>query len=159
MLYLLRSMFVFAGFCLLMLSMGNVPILSIGIDFPHIIPVSVLRESNELCLDLKTTPERKCLLRHWVHSHEEDTKEVAVYRSIGYGFPRSRGRVGFNLMKDGKLVYYGISHTDLSLQSSGRWTFLGRQNRLKMNLDNEGMQPFELEIVSCNEEMLKINLK
>ncbi len=156
MLYVLRSMFVCAGFCLLMLGMGNVPALSRGVDFPPIVPVSVLRESNQLSLDLKATPKQKCLLRHWIYSHEEDTKEVAVYRPVGYAFPRSRGRVGFNLMKDGKLTYYGIGGTDRSLQSSGRWTFLGRQNRLKMNLDNEGMQPFELEIVFCNEEMLKV---
>jgi hypothetical protein len=156
MLYVLRSMFVCAGFCLLMLGMGNVPTLSSGVDFSHMIPVSVLRESNQLSLDLKATPQQKCLLRHWIHSHEEDTKEVAVYRPVGYAFPRSRGRVGFNLLEGGKLIYYGISHTDGSIQSSGRWTFLGRQNWLKMNLDNKGMQPFKLEIVSCDEEMLKV---
>jgi hypothetical protein len=156
MLYVLRSMFVFAGFCLLMLSMGNVPTLSSGVDFPHTVPVSVLRESNQLSLDLKTTLQQKCLLRHWIHSHEEDTKEVAVYRPVGYAFPRSRGRVGFNSIEGGKLIYDGIGGTDRSVRSSGRWTFLERQNRLKMNLDNKAIQPFELEIVSCDEEMLKV---
>ena len=98
---------------------------------------------------------KKCILRHWIHSHEEDTKEVAIYRPVTYNFPPSRGRVGFEFMEDGEMVHYEIGYADGPKQSVGRWVVEG-QDRIKINLENECMQPLELKIVSCDEETLKV---
>ncbi len=58
-------------------------------------------------------------------------------------------------MEDGELVYYGIGYADGSEQSSGRWVAEG-QNWVRINVENERIQPFELEVVSCDEEALKV---
>jgi hypothetical protein len=169
----LRYMFIFTCLCLLTVGCAdNMSTLFIGLDSSRIAPITSLQASHDSSLDLKKTSEveiasenkrdgkaqktSKCLLQQWKHSHEEDTKGVTVYRPVNYSFPRSRGRVGFNLMAGGKLIYYGIGRTDRSSQSSGHWSFLERPNRLKMSLENVPDRPFELEIISCNEEMLKV---
>jgi hypothetical protein len=43
------------------------------------------------------------IFKHWVHSWEEDTEDVAVYRPSDYQFPLSRGRDGFEIKKNGDL--------------------------------------------------------
>lgn len=152
-------------------SLRDISTLSIVVDFATVVPVPVAIKSGELSLELVTTSEvnssdgtrehekmqelRKCILRHWIHSHEEDTKEVAVYRPVDYNFPPSRGRVGFEFMEDGELNYYGIGYTDGSEKFPGRWVAEG-QNWVRINVENERMQPLELEVVSCDEEALKV---
>lgn len=32
------------------------------------------------------------IFKHWVHSHEDDTKDIKVFRPVDYKFPPSRGR-------------------------------------------------------------------
>jgi len=98
---------------------------------------------------------QECILRHWVHSHEEDTQDVRVYRPAGYDFPPSRGRVGFEFREGGELVYFGIARTDGSEESPGRWAIEGT-NRVRIDVGNERIQPFILEVVSCDDNMLKV---
>lgn len=43
----------------------------------------------------KMTDLDACLQRRWLHSHEEDTADVRVYRPAEYPFPPARGRDGF----------------------------------------------------------------
>jgi hypothetical protein len=65
------------------------------------------------------------LLGCWLHSHEEDTGETAVYRRADYDFPPARGRKGFELKSDGILSEKGIGPTDRSIQTPGRWHLSG----------------------------------
>jgi hypothetical protein len=96
-----------------------------------------------------------CILRHWVHSHEEDTADVKVYRPMSYNFPPSRGRRGFEFRAGGELVYYGIAPADGTLAAVGRWTLEG-PNRLRIEVEDNRIAPFTMEIVSCDEETLKV---
>ncbi len=98
---------------------------------------------------------RECVLRHWIHSHEEDTQDLRVYRPADYAFPPSRGRMGFEFREGGDLVYYGIAPADGSEQSSGRWAIEGT-NQVRIEVDSERIQPFVLEVVSCDEGGLKV---
>ena len=70
---------------------------------------------------------RKCIVGQWIHSHEEDTQDVTVYRPASYDFPPSRGRMGFEFRKDGKLIYYGIARADGSDQIPGSWVIEGAE--------------------------------
>jgi hypothetical protein len=63
---------------------------------------------------------QECNLRHWVHSHEEDTQDVRIYRPAGYDFPLSRGRVGVEFREGGELVDYEIARANGSEEFSGR---------------------------------------
>jgi hypothetical protein len=98
---------------------------------------------------------QECLKRHWIHSHEEDTQDVRVYRPAGYDFPPARGRRGFEFREGGALVYFGIARADGSELFPGRWTIAGT-TRVRIDVDNERIQPFILEVVSCDDETLKV---
>jgi hypothetical protein len=93
--------------------------------------------------------------KHWVHSHEEDTEAVSVYHPSDYNFPPSRGRRGFEFREGGEFIYYGIAPTDGSQRSIGRWTVEG-PSQVRIELANERINPFTLEIVSCTSETLKV---
>ena len=100
--------------------------------------------------DLKT-----CILGHWTHSHEEDTAGVKVYRPADYNFPPSRGRAGFDFQEGGELIYYGIAATDGSEETFGTWT-IEEPNRVKISVSNGRIQPFVLQVIACDEEILKV---
>ena len=95
-----------------------------------------------------------CLPAHWVHSHEEDAQGVSVYRPASYRFPPARGRTGFHLRAGGQLTYFGIARSDGAEPSSGTWTLDGA--RLRITVNDPRVPPFALEIVSCDQNMLKV---
>ena len=63
--------------------------------------------------------------RRWLHSHEEDTATEMVFRDSSYGFPPSRGRVGFELHADGSYIDLGIAPADGVMESEGTWKLEG----------------------------------
>ena len=98
---------------------------------------------------------QECLERHWIHSHEEDTQDIRVYRPAGYDFPPARGRRGLEFREGGELIYYGIARADGSEQFSGRWT-IEERDLVRINVDNERIRPFILKVVSCNDDTLEV---
>lgn len=96
-----------------------------------------------------------CLLRRWLHSHEEDTPDVRVYRPADYAFPPARGRDGFEFRPGGEFIYLGIARADGTEESNGRWT-IEAPARVRIDVDNERIQSFSLEVVSCDAETLKV---
>jgi hypothetical protein len=98
---------------------------------------------------------QNCILGRWLHSHEEDTPEIRVYRPASYKFPPARGRRGFEFRAGGELIYYSIERTDGSQQISGRW-IIEEPNRIKIHVSDERIKPFELDVVHCDHEMLKV---
>jgi hypothetical protein len=65
---------------------------------------------------------KEALLKRWLHSHEEDTSTQMVFRPATFGFPPSRGRVGFELNPDGSYVDIGIAPADGVLEAHGTWS-------------------------------------
>ena len=63
----------------------------------------------------------KLLIRHWVHSHEEDSATEMVFRPASYKFPPSRGRTGFELRADGSMTEHGPGPTDAPVSVAGAW--------------------------------------
>lgn len=96
-----------------------------------------------------------CLQRHWIHSHEEDTRDVRVYRTADFDFPPARGRVGFEFQEGGALIYYGIAAADGTEESTGHWAIEGT-DRIQVEVDNDRIEPFMLEVVSCDDDMLMV---
>jgi hypothetical protein len=96
-----------------------------------------------------------CLLGHWIHSHEEDTQGLMVFRPASYTFPPSRGRIGYDFCKGGELIYYGIGRADGSEQFSGSWVMEG-PDRIRIKVDSERLEPFVLQVVSCDGQTLKV---
>jgi hypothetical protein len=98
---------------------------------------------------------RTCLPGRWMHSHEEDTAEVAVYRPMGYTFPPARGRTGFEFLAGGKAVYFGIAAADGSSQTPGRWE-IEVPDKVRVTVENERIQPMVLHVVSCDSDKLTL---
>ena len=83
------------------------------------------------------------LIKHWVHSHEEDDENGMVYRPSGYKLPRARGRVGFELKEDGTCEYFGIGRGDKAESTACTWTLEpGQQPLIRLRFDSGETQTF-----------------
>lgn len=94
------------------------------------------------------------LFKHWIHSREEDTESVKVYRPSNYDFPPSRGREGFDLKENGEFVQYGIAPTDRPQTVKGQWKAEGA--KIEAHFEDQKSKPQTLSILSCDEDILRI---
>jgi hypothetical protein len=85
------------------------------------------------------------LTGRWMHSHEEDTGDLRVYRPADWDFPPARGRRGFDLRPGGELVVYGPGATDRPEATIGRW----ESSAGRVNVGGE-----ELDVVSSEPDRL-----
>ena len=106
-------------------------------------------------MDAATTELPACLLREWLHSHEEDTLDLRIYRPADHPFPPSRGRTGFAFLANGALIVYGIAPADGVLESRGQWAFTP-PNLIDIDHASEMTEPETLVVVSCSDDLLAI---
>lgn len=92
---------------------------------------------------------------HWIHSREEDTDEVHVYRREGFEFPRARGRRGFEILKGGRFVDHPIARGDGVDTHPGRWSLAAR-GRLSVSFPTGIGEVRTIEIVSVEDDVLRI---
>jgi len=95
------------------------------------------------------------IYKHWIHSFEEDTKDVKVYRPEYYNFPRARGRGGFEIRKNGEFVQFGIGPTDRTAKVSGYWKLEG-EDKIGVYFEEEGYSSYTIQIVSFSKDVLLI---
>jgi hypothetical protein len=88
-----------------------------------------------------------------MHSHEEDTPGIAIYRPREYKFPPARGRTGFEFIGSGKTVYYGIAGSDGVNEHPGRWKIQGG-DEIKITFDDERIRPIVLHVLTCDADKL-----
>jgi hypothetical protein len=73
---------------------------------------------------------REGLVGHWVHSHEEDSGELKVFRLRSFQFPPSRGREELELKADGSTVVHSPGPVDVPEEAAGTWELEGETLRL-----------------------------
>ena len=95
------------------------------------------------------------LIGAWIHSHEDDTEEVKVYRPASYAFPPARGREGFEIKEGGECMYHGIAPADGSASEPASWSWEDG-NRLVITPKAAGASEMRMEVVSVGEGMLKV---
>lgn len=95
------------------------------------------------------------LFRHWIHSREEDTGDIEVFRPEGFAFPPSFGRDGFEMRKDGQFVQEDVGLADGVVQVMGRWTALGSR-RVSVSFDGTTREGYTFEIVAVDDSVLQI---
>ena len=95
------------------------------------------------------------LIGAWIHSHEDDTEEVKVYRPASYNFPPARGREGFEIKEGGECVYHGIAPADGSTNEPANWSWEDG-NALVITPKADGAAEMRMEVVSASSEMLKV---
>ena len=118
-----------------------------------------------LCLICLALVSNKCkkredmqmqlLQKTWLHSHEDDQGDIRTYRPNTYDFPPSRGRTGFTFEKDGTYKQYDIAPTDGLEEHTGRWEAKD-DDKIKIMFNQKDQQPYEIEIISVEPNMLKI---
>jgi hypothetical protein len=89
----------------------------------------------------------------WVHSHEEDTAEQAVYRPDSFAFPPSRGRGGFDLNPDGTMIQFGPGPTDRTSTHAGQWE-VRDDGRLVLYQEGSGTPSRVMKIASLTADKL-----
>ncbi len=105
-----------------------------------------------------TQPDEKQNLlfgKTWLHSREEDTEDIQVYRPNTYQFPPSRGRTGFGIEKDGTFRLLSIAPTDGLEEHPGKWENV-KKGLLRVTFSKPELEHFELELVSVTDEVLKV---
>lgn len=99
----------------------------------------------------------KKIQQSWIHSHEEDTENEMVFRPADFDFPLSRGRAGFELKPDHKLVELNIAPTDAYEEEAGSWDLqLSGENDLTLELNTESSAPRKLQVKSVEEDRLVV---
>jgi hypothetical protein len=83
---------------------------------------------------------REGLVGHWVHSHEEDSGELKVFRPRSFQFPPSRGREELELKADGSSVVHSPGPVDVPEEAAGTWELEGETLRLDTGGAQRSMQ-------------------
>lgn len=96
------------------------------------------------------------LIKSWVHSHEEDSEDQAVYRPETFAFPPSRGRGGFDLDPDGTMTQFGPGPTDQTTTQPGRWE-VKEDGRLALYSAGSDRPSRVMKITSLSEDKLVLD--
>lgn len=97
----------------------------------------------------------KALKQQWMHSHEEDTDTEMVFRPASFKFPLSRGRTGFELKPNGRLIELGIAPTDRRQRTEGTWK-LEDDDQLRFYAKSKSESSRAMQIVSVDNDRLVV---
>lgn len=102
----------------------------------------------------------RCLMGTWIHSHEEDTPEFAIYRPEGFAFPPSYGRTGFEFLPGGYLVLHSAGPADEPLVTPGRWEFVSDTAvRVRVSAPGGPYLDETLKIRSCSDGVMEVETR
>lgn len=97
-----------------------------------------------------------CLFQYWVHSFEEDTEGVTVYRPADYAFPPARGRRGMELAADGTFVDHPVGRGDAPDTVPGHWRLVDSRQLAISFPQSSGRPDRDLEILRCDKDILEV---
>lgn len=112
-----------------------------------------LEQRRLVCLNAIVSQLPDGVFKSWIHSREEDSSGIRVYRPKGYRFPPSRGRSGFEIRPDGRFVRIDIGPADGTRGVPGRWHAEPGQ-RVRIQYD-DGREEV-MTLVSLGEDLLKV---
>lgn len=98
---------------------------------------------------------RRDLVGHWLHSHEEDSGDLKVFRPTSFQFPPSRGREELRLRSDGSSVVHTPGPVDVPEKAAGTWELEGETLRLAAGGAERSMrvvaaEPQRLVVSACS---------
>ncbi len=95
------------------------------------------------------------LFGSWLHSFEEDSGDITVYRPADYAFPPARGRAGVEFRPDGAFVELAIGRGDAHQATIARWQ-AEPSGRVRIVYPGNARAPITLEIVQVDENVLRL---
>ena len=93
------------------------------------------------------------MIRHWVHSFEEDASDMRVFRPSDFPFPPARGRESFELLPKGKCIHHPIGPADELVSLPGAWEMIAPD---KCRMSVKGTAPVDLKIIELSKEKLVV---
>ena len=116
---------------------------------PLVLAAVTCRKTDKLAAEL--------VGKTWLHSYEDDAGDTVVFRPNTYDFPPSRGRTGFTLEPGGVIKRYEIAPTDGLEEQLGEWEQVDKHRvQIRMNSESSPPQHYQVEIVSLEDDVLKI---
>jgi hypothetical protein len=103
--------------------------------------------------------QEEILEKHWVHSYEEDKDDIQVYHPSTFNFPLSRGRMGFEIQKNGTFIQYGIGPDDRQKKIEGNWTIEEEEEPNTIKIDfatDKAIKSYNMKIISYGNNTLVI---
>jgi hypothetical protein len=98
--------------------------------------------------------------KRWIHSCEEDTNDSQTYRPSTFNFPLSRGRIAFEIEKNGTFIQYGIGPDDTRKKVEGNWTIEEEEeepNTIKIDFaPDKPIKSYNMKIISYDNNTLLI---
>jgi hypothetical protein len=92
----------------------------------------------------------------WLHSFEEDTGDVQVYRPLDHEFPPARrGREGIEFLPDGTFIDKSVGPADAHVKTQGRWEYAG-SGTVRLTFEDPQRRARVVEVVECDEQKLCI---
>lgn len=95
------------------------------------------------------------IFQKWLHSYEEDTKDLKVYRPSSFNFPRGWGRSGMKFDKNGEFILFDIAPNDAIVQVPGKWRQI-TEDKLAISFPSGEKEDYTIEIKEINSEILKV---
>ncbi|MCH7560310.1 MAG: hypothetical protein IIC67_02895 [Thaumarchaeota archaeon] len=98
---------------------------------------------------------KKELTHQWIHSHEDDTEDIMVFRRSNYQFPPSRGRRKIEFKEDGQFIQNDIASSCGLKETVGRFKETS-PNEIKVDFEQTDNKPYLIKLISCDDKVLKI---
>jgi len=95
------------------------------------------------------------IFQKWIHSYEEDTPGLKVYRPSSFDFPPGWSRKGMEFKQDGNFILYDIAPNDMRMEVLGNWEPMSNNN-LKISFQSGKKESYILEIEKLSPNILKI---
>lgn len=95
------------------------------------------------------------IFQKWLHSYEEDTKDIKIYRPSSFNFPRGWGRSGMKIDKNGGFILFDIAPNDAIVQIPGKWHQIS-DGKLEISFPAGEKDDITIEIEELNTEILKV---
>ena len=119
--------------------------------FAVYVPVSglmAIRQSDQI------KPNQE-IFQEWLHSYEEDTKELKSYRPSSFDFPLGWGRTGMTFYENGNCMLLEIAPNDTLIHLVGEWKLI-TEEMIEVSFPSSDKETFFFEIVELSNEILII---
>ncbi len=95
------------------------------------------------------------IYQKWLHSYEEDTNDLKIYRPSSYDFPLGWGRDGMTIKEDGSFILHDFAPNDTMVQKPGSWKLIN-ETKLEVCFSSGNKKTLMIEIEKINYKILKI---
>lgn len=97
------------------------------------------------------------MFKRWVYSSEnkDNNQGIITYVPEGSAHAAARGKFGFEIKKSGEFIVHDVSPTDRPRRITGHYEMVG-PSTVKVYLDDQRQQSFSLNIISLQQDILRV---